>query len=223
MKIIFHAFYISHQDSAFGTLSCETVQCSQLIYFNKSFDYCAIKVVKGRCHQTKPQMRVLRKEFAPAHVRLGKRLGSNLYAFCIKLKQDFFWQGCEIAAYILSILFPTRNIMWQWICSQQRLLHFKLCLFPLFFRRGFRCQVWRFAPLLFHRPLDTEMDKIQVKQREWHQLGRAQAKGVDVVPVTVWSPVRLSHIGPTSLTWADTCTESSSDFTVAFTILNFTN
>lgn len=131
-----------------------------------------------------------KKTVCHADMRLGKRLGSSPRSSSSALKEDFFWQSCEITSYILSILFHTRDIMWQWIGSQQRLLHFRLCLFPLFFRSGFRCQVWRFAPLLLQWPLGIERDKIQVTQREWDQF-RTGAKGVDVVPVTVQRPHML--------------------------------
>lgn len=118
---------------------------------------------------------MLRKLFVLADVGLRKRLGSSPYSFCSTLKQDFFWQGWEVTAYILRILFLTRDTMWQWIGSQQGLC-FRLCVFPLLFRSGFRCHEWRFTPLLFHWSLGTERDKIQVIQGEWVQFGRTQAK-----------------------------------------------
>ena len=121
----------------------------------------------------------------------GRNYDLSPTPFSSTVKQDFFGQGCEITGFILSILFPTREIMWQWTQSQQRLPHFRLRLFPLFFRSGFRCQVWRFAPLLLHQLLGIERDKIQVMQREWDQFGRTGAKGVDVVPVTVQRPRTL--------------------------------
>lgn len=130
----------------------------------------------------KPQTWVLRKLFALVDEGLRKRLGSSPFSFRSTLKQDFFWQGCEITVYILSILFLT---MWQWVSSQQG-LRFRLGVFPLLFRSVFRCRVWRFAPLLLHWPLGTERDKIQVIQGEWAQFGRTwSSKVVDGEPATI--------------------------------------
>lgn len=133
-------------------------------------------------HQMKPLTWVLRKLFALADAGLRKRLGSVPFSFRSTLKQDFFWQGCEITAYILSILFLT---MWQWVSSQQG-LRFRLGVFPLLFRSVFRCRVWRFAPLLLHWPLGTQRDKIQVIQGEWAQFGRTwSSKVVAGEPATI--------------------------------------
>lgn len=206
----------------FGTQSCE-VAWHFWFTFLSTWALTTMWSKREKEYGTrKLQAWVLRTQFALADVGLGKRLGSNPYSSCT-LKQDFFWRGYEMRGYIANIFFPTGDKVWQWIGSHQRLLHFRLWLFRLFFRSGFKCQGWRFAPLLLHWLLGTERDKIQIMPREKHQFRRTRTKGSECGACCGPNHRDLSHTSSTPLTQTSNCTESSGGFTLVPTVLSFIN
>lgn len=53
-----------------------------------------------------------------ADVGLGKRWEFSSYSFSSTLKEDFFWQGCEITAYILRIVsYQWHNVTVNWFSA----------------------------------------------------------------------------------------------------------